>query len=73
MTGGGWLLQSRYKMTMGLTPMDPNEWVEIDEYYEEEMALRRELVRDTREVVIASKPEVGSPQSHICSTASSSA
>lgn len=48
--------QSRYKMTMGLTPMDPKEWVEIDEYYEEEMALRRQLIKENREVVIASSP-----------------
>lgn len=46
-------------MTMGLQPLNPNEWVEIDEYYEEEMALRRELIRDRRDIVIASKPEVG--------------
>lgn len=45
-------------MTMGLQPLNPTEWVEIDEYYEEEMALRRELVRDQRDVVISSKPEV---------------
>ena len=52
------LLQAKYKMTMGLQPMPPTEWVEIDEYYEEEMALRRELVRDQRDIVIASQPDV---------------
>lgn len=55
--------QSRYKMTMGLTPMDPKEWVEIDEYYEEEMALRRQLIKENRDVVIASSPGVSHQRS----------
>ena len=51
-------VQTRYKMTMGLQPMDPQNWIEIDEDYEEEMALRQELIRERRDIVIASQPEV---------------
>ena len=45
-------------MTMGLQPLDPHEWIEVDEWYEEEMALRRQLVREQRDIVLASTPEV---------------
>ena len=46
-------------MTMGLEPMHPMDWIEIDEHYEEEMALRRELVKEKRDIVIHSLPGVG--------------
>ena len=51
-------MQVKYKMTMGLEPMDPSDWIEIDEHYEEEMALRRELVQEKRDIVIHSTPGV---------------
>ena len=52
------LLQTRYKMTMGLQPMQPDDWIEIDEDYEEEMRLRQQLVQERRDIVIASQPQV---------------
>jgi hypothetical protein len=52
------LMQGKYKMTMGLEPMDPMDWIEIDQFYDEEMALRRQLVKEKRDIVIHSTPEV---------------
>lgn len=50
--------QNKYKMTMGLEPMNVNDWIEIDDAYEEEMALRRKLVSEKRDIVIHSMPGV---------------
>ena len=52
------LAQTRYKMTMGLQPMQPDDWIEIDEDYQEEMLLRQQLVRQRRDIVLASQPQV---------------
>lgn len=46
-------------MTMGLEPMHPMDWIEIDEHYEDEMDLRRKLVKEKRDIVIHSLPGVG--------------
>lgn len=54
------LVQGKYKMTMGLEPMHPMDWIEIDENYEEEMALRRKLAKEKRDIVIHSLPGVSS-------------
>ena len=51
-------VQNKYKMTMGLEPMNVNDWIEIDDAYEEEMALRRKLVSEKRDIVIHSMPGV---------------
>jgi hypothetical protein len=45
-------MQTRYKMTMGLEPLDPRELIEIDEHYEAEIALRRQMIADMRDVVL---------------------
>ncbi len=37
--------------------MHPKDWIEIDVFYEEEMALRREILATRKEVAIASFPE----------------
>lgn len=47
-------------MTMGLEPMHPMDWIEIDEHYDEEMALRRKLMKEKRDIVLHSLPGVGS-------------
>lgn len=47
-------------MTMGLEPMNPADWMEIDSLYEEEMVLRREILEDKRHLVIACQPCVSS-------------
>ena len=52
-------LQGKYKMTMGLEPMNPLDWIEIDECYQEELAMRKELVKNNRSTVIHSLPGVG--------------
>jgi hypothetical protein len=52
--------QGKYKMTMGLEPMHPMDWIEIDEHYDEEMALRRKLMKEKRDIVLHSLPGVGS-------------
>ena len=57
-TNGKQIVQGRYKMTMGLEPMNPLDWIEIDECYEEELALRKELVKNNRSTVIHSLPGV---------------
>ena len=49
---------------MGLQPLNPDDWIEIDEYYQEEMSLRQELLRDQRDIVLSSRPEVGQTLSH---------
>lgn len=45
-----------YRMTMGLEPMNPADWMEIDSLYEEEMQLRREILEDKRHLVVACQP-----------------
>jgi len=44
-------------MTMGIEPLDMEDWVEIDVFYDEEMALRREILESRKEVAIVSRPE----------------
>ena len=51
-------VQGKYKMTMGLEPMNPLDWIEIDECYGEELAMRKELVKNNRSTVIHSLPGV---------------
>lgn len=43
-------------MTMGLEPMNPVDWMEVDSLYEEEMKLRQEILKDKRHLVIACQP-----------------
>ena len=38
--------------------MNPLDWIEIDECYEEELALRKELIKNNRSIVIHSLPGV---------------
>jgi hypothetical protein len=45
-------------MTMGLEPMNPLDWIEIDECYEKELALRKDLIKNNRNIVIHSLPGV---------------
>lgn len=52
------MLQNKYKMTMGLEPMHLDNWIEIDDAYEEEMALRKRLVAEKHDIVIHSMPGV---------------
>ena len=51
-----WDFAGPYRMTMGLEPMNPADWMEIDSLYEEEMQLRREILEDKQHLVVACKP-----------------
>ena len=55
--------QGRFRMTMGLQPMPAEEWIDIDESYGSEMALRQRLVAEQRELVLASQPQVSTLES----------
>ena len=57
-----------YKMTMGLEPMNPVDWMEIDSLYEEEMELRQEILKNKRHLVIACQPCVSCLLYHILHT-----
>lgn len=45
-------------MTMGLEPMNPADWMEIDSIYDEEMQMRRDILKEKRHLVVAQKPGV---------------
>jgi hypothetical protein len=42
---------------MGLRPLDLAAWLEIDEHYDEELALKAQLLDQQYEVVVATEPE----------------
>jgi len=44
-------------MMMGLEPLNMKNWIEIDVFYDEEMALRREILETRKSVAIASQAE----------------
>src|ERR1019366_2978214 len=46
-----------WRLAMGLRPLDTATWLEIDENYEEELALKAALIRDSFDVVVATNPE----------------
>ncbi|HVA69769.1 MAG TPA: DUF3445 domain-containing protein [Acidimicrobiales bacterium] len=46
-----------WRLAMGLRPLDPSTWFEIDGHYEEEMALKATLLRESYDVVVATNPE----------------
>lgn len=42
---------------MGIEPLEMEDWIEIDVFYDEEMALRREILETRKEVAVVSRPE----------------
>lgn len=46
-----------FRMTMGTEPLNMKDWIEIDVFYDEEMALRREILQNRKEMAIFSRPE----------------
>ncbi|KAF5833046.1 hypothetical protein DUNSADRAFT_10752 [Dunaliella salina] len=46
-----------FKMTMGVQPMDWNDWIEIDEWYEEEIELKRQMLAEKKDRVLQEDPE----------------
>lgn len=49
-------LEGPWKLAMGLRALDPADWLWLDERWEEEVALRRRLSRERRELVYAALP-----------------
>jgi hypothetical protein len=46
-----------FRMAMGLSALKAEDWIEIDDRYGEEMALRRRLLAEQRDEVFAALPE----------------
>jgi hypothetical protein len=46
-----------WRLAMGLRPLDLSTWFEIDGRYDEEMALKATLLKDSYDVVVATNPE----------------
>ncbi|XP_024399282.1 uncharacterized protein [Physcomitrium patens] len=46
-----------FRMRMGTEPLHMKDWIEIDIFYDEEMALRREILETRKEAAIITRPE----------------
>ncbi len=46
-----------WRLAMGLRPLDLATWLEIDEHYVEELALKDTLLKNSFDVVVATNPE----------------
>lgn len=46
-----------WRMSMGLRPLDPSTWLEIDASRDEELELKRELLETRYDVVVATNPQ----------------
>jgi hypothetical protein len=46
-----------WRLAMGLRPLDLSQWLELDEYRDEELALKTSLLADHRDEVVALQPE----------------
>lgn len=46
-----------FKMTMGIQPLKWADWIEIDEWYEEEITLKRQLLLQNRDRVLQTHPQ----------------
>jgi hypothetical protein len=46
-----------WRMAMGLRPLDVVEWLEVDTKREAELELKRQLLADSYDVVVATNPE----------------
>lgn len=53
-----------WRMAMGLRPLDPSKWLEVDASRDEELRLKRELLSSSYDVVVATNPagDVGSSE-----------
>jgi len=45
-----------FRMAMGLRPLEPSKWLEVDEHREQELALKRRLIDQEYDVVVATRP-----------------
>jgi hypothetical protein len=46
-----------WRLSMGLRPLDTADWLEFDEHFKEERALKTRLLDDDYDVVVATNPE----------------
>lgn len=46
-----------WRLAMGMRPLNLETWLEVDERREEELALKRDLLENSRQVVVATQPE----------------
>ncbi len=58
-------LDAPWRLAMGLRTLDPAEWIEIDERFAAELALRRELLEQRRDEVQAGLPESAAGQREV--------
>ncbi len=54
-----------WRMAMGLRPLDPATWLEVDDRRDEELALKRELLATRYEVVVRSQPAGDAPSAEL--------
>lgn len=46
-----------WRLHMGLRPLEESRWLEVDEHYDQETALKKELLATQRSLVAATRPE----------------
>jgi hypothetical protein len=46
-----------WRLSMGLRPLESAAWIEIDEHFDEERALKTRLLKEDYDVVVATNPE----------------
>ncbi len=54
-----------FKLTMGLKPLRGNDWIEIDDRYESEINIKRQLIADQRNDVFASTDDAQSAEAEV--------
>jgi hypothetical protein len=55
----------QWRLSMSLKPLDPKDWIEIDEHFAEELALKDKLFKNQYSEVFASLPETQASQQEV--------
>jgi hypothetical protein len=55
----------QWRLSMSLKPLDPKDWIEIDEHFAEELALKDKLFKTQYSEVFASLPETQASQQEV--------
>src|SRR5579875_726427 len=55
----------RFRLMMGLMPLPPGEWIEIDEHFAADLAAKRRLLETRHEEVFAALPEAEAPAAEL--------
>ena len=58
-------LDGPWRLAMALRALDPAQWIEIDEHFGPELALRRRLLAQRHDEVFAALPESGAGQAEV--------